>query len=141
MIPEIIAEFLKGLKDFLDFRKVAKKEQRELVDNALRAICTALNETEIYYKTYHRTKKRNSDTEDQLSRYWAAAAIPLRHIDRHFSNICEYKSAYWTDPEKWTDQEVRDFKIDLKTVRLRYNSLLMGPQRTNVAVQRRHLIG
>jgi len=132
----VIPEFIRGLKDFLDFRKSVKKEQRELADNALRAICTALNETEIYNKRYRRTNRRNLDTEEQLSRYWAAAAIPLRHINRHFSLICEHKSAYWIDPEKWTDQDVQDFKIDLKTVRLRYNSLLFGPRRLNVSVQR-----
>jgi hypothetical protein len=136
MIPEL----LQGLKDLLSFRKNAIKEQRERADNALRAVCTALNETEIYYQKYGRTNRRDFETEEQLSRYWAAAAIPLRHIDRYFSMICEHKSAYWVDPEKWTDQDVLDFKIDLRNVRLQYNRLLWGPRRSNVAVQRGNFV-
>ena len=132
----MIHEFIQGLKEFLSFRKEATREQRELADNALRAISTALNETEIYYQKYKRTNRRNTEIEEQLSRYWAAAAIPLRHIDQHFSFICEHKSAYWIDPENWTQQNVLDFKIDLRSVRLQYNRLLWGPRRSNVAIQR-----
>ena len=100
------------------------KEKRELADNALRSISHALTETSIYYKSFGKTGKRNEETEAQLARDWGAAAIPLRHIDRELSEICEYKSEYWLDPTGWDKGKANGIAIDLETVRKKYREKL-----------------
>jgi hypothetical protein len=100
------------------------KDKREIADNALRAVSTALTETCIYYENYRKNGQRDKEIEKQLVRYWSAAAIPLRHIDRELSEICEYKSQYWLNPEEWNQSKANGIAIDLDTVRQKYRSML-----------------
>jgi hypothetical protein len=100
------------------------KEKRELKDNALRSISTALRETQLYYRSHGREHQRNMDTEAQLVRYWSAAAIPLRHIDEELAAICDHKADYWLNPEQWSDEDVVKFGIKLENVARTYQKLV-----------------
>lgn len=129
----MLEQVIDKAQELLPIIGAMKKEQRELGDNALRAVSHALNETNIYYKSIESGKSRNEETEAQLVRYWSAAAIPMRHIDQEFAEICEYKSQYWLNPEKWTPEKVREFRIGLRDVgevymrKLRKESFLSKP--------------
>lgn len=101
------------------------RDKRELKDNALRAIVTALQETKIYYKSLERGSERNTDTEAQLVRYWGAAAIPLRHIDEELAMICEHKADFWIDPENWSNDQISGLGIKLEDVTRAYRQLAM----------------
>jgi hypothetical protein len=100
------------------------KERRELRDNALRSISHALDGTYLYYRDLDRGKPRNLETEAQLSRYWSAAAIPIRHIDEELAFICDQKSECWLNPETWDHERVKEVGIALDDVRKRYRGLL-----------------
>ncbi|EHP41243.1 hypothetical protein OR16_21131 [Cupriavidus basilensis OR16] len=101
------------------------KEKRELKDNALRAISMALLETKLYYRDRAKGKPRNMDVEAQLSKYWGAAAIPLRHIDQELAMTCEYKADFWTDPDNWSDEELERVGIKLEDVTKAYRDIAM----------------
>jgi hypothetical protein len=101
-----------------------KKDKRELADNALSSISTALTETCINVNRWKNIGKRNEDTEAQLARYWSAAAIPLRHIDQELSEICEYKSEYWVDLRNWDPSKTNGIAIDIESVREKYRARL-----------------
>ena len=101
------------------------KDKRELGDNAFRSISHALTETCLYINRYTKLGKRDAEIEAQLARYWSAAAIPLRHIDRELSEICEYKSEYWLDPRNWDPAKTNGIAIDLDTVREKYRAKLI----------------
>jgi len=100
------------------------KDKREVADNALRAISHALTETSLYVNKYIKSGKRDEEIEAQLARYWSAAAIPLRHIDTELSDICEYKSEYWLDPNSWNPDKTKGISIDLDSVRDKYRAKL-----------------
>ncbi len=104
--------------------RAMSKDNREMRDNALRAISHALNETYIYYRGLDRGQERNLEIEDQLSRYWAAVSIPIRHLDHELAMICEHKSEYWLNPEQWSAEQVSEFGIELEKVRDDYRKLL-----------------
>lgn len=118
---DIIIDKLRTLYDQISD---LKKTNRELSDNALRSVSTALNETLFYYKSLDRGSPRNLETEAQLVKYWSAAAIPMRHIDSQFAEICEYKSDYWLNPESWSPEKVKEFQIGLYDVRSKYRMKL-----------------
>jgi hypothetical protein len=101
-----------------------RKDQRDLRDNALRAISHALNETCLYYRDLGHGRPRNEDIEAQLSRYWSAAAIPIRHFDAELARVCEEKSEYWIDPDSWPADRVAAAGIGLDNVRRQYRALL-----------------
>ena len=104
--------------------RAMSRDHREVRDNALRSISHALNETCIYYRKLDSGRARSLEVEDQLSRYWAAAAIPIRHIDQELAQICEHKSEYWLNPEEWTPEQLSHFNIELAGVRDQYRQLL-----------------
>lgn len=104
--------------------RAMSRDNREMRDNALRSISHALNETYIYYRGLNRGKERDIEIEDQLSRYWAAAAIPIRHLDDELAMICEHKSEYWLNPEQWSAEQVSGFGIELEKVRDSYRNQL-----------------
>ena len=100
------------------------KDKRKVADNALRAISHALTETSLYVNRYVKSGKRDEEIESQLARYWSAAAIPLRHIDQELSEICEYKSEYWLDPNSWNPEKTNGLSISLDSVRDKYRAKL-----------------
>ena len=100
------------------------REKRELKDTALKTISTALNETYIYYRDLSKGKPRSLEKEEMLSKYWAVAAIPLRHFDQVLSDTCDKKSEYWINPERYSDEEIENLGINLKNVRQGYRELL-----------------
>lgn len=101
------------------------KEKRELKDDALRAVSTALTETCIYYRSLGKDAQRNEEKEAQLARYWSAAAIPLRHIDEELAGICENKAEYWLNPEGWSNEEILQYGIKLEDVKQAYRQMAM----------------
>lgn len=112
----MIEYLLDKLERFVELYHEKKKEERQLADDALRAVLLALNETEIYYARRERGAPRSEDSEMQLSRLWSAASIPLRHIDVSFSDICDHKSRFWLNPDDWEEKKVAKYKIRLTTL-------------------------
>lgn len=116
----MIKEILDGLSKILGPIATLSKERRELKDSALRAISTALNETYLYYRDINRGSPINRDREAQLSKYWSAAAIPMRHFDESLASICEHKSDYWINPESYDSNQIEELGIALDDVRQAY---------------------
>lgn len=116
----MIKEILDALSKLLGPIATLSKDQRELKDTALRAISIALDETYLYYRDLEGDRRRNLDREAQLVKYWSAAAIPLRHFDRNLSDICDYKSEYWINPNNYSNDEIISMGIELNSVREAY---------------------
>lgn len=100
------------------------KDKRDLQDNALRAISFALQETKIYYRDLEVGKERSQETENQLVKYWSAAAIPLRHIDRELAINCEDKAEYWINPERFSNEDIKEMGIRLTDLSAAYRKLV-----------------
>lgn len=121
----MIKEILDGLSKILGPIATLSKDRRELKDSALRAISTALNETYLYYRDINRGSPKNPEREAQLSKYWSAAAIPMRHFDANLASICEHKSDYWINPESYDNNQIEELGIALGDVRQAYRRHLM----------------
>lgn len=115
------------------------REKRELQDNALRAISHALHETQIYYAGLRRGNEIDREIEKQLSRYWSAAAIPLRHIDRDLAMLCEEKSNYWICPEEWRGDNVTKISIQLDNLADAYRRLIKPGYKRAAVVNRNEM--
>jgi hypothetical protein len=117
-------DFLEGLTKILGPIATLSKDRRELKDSALRAISNALDETYLYYRDLEHGSKRNAEREAQLSKYWSAAAIPMRHFDPRLSTICDSKSEFWVDPLTYDKERIKKSGIALDDVRQAYRKLL-----------------
>jgi hypothetical protein len=120
----MIKEILDGLSKILGPIATLSKDRRELKDSAFRAISNALDETFLYYRDINNGGQRNLEREALLSKYWSAAAIPMRHFDEQLSNICEHKSEYWVNPDNYDDNDIEQLGIRLDDVRQAYRKML-----------------
>lgn len=119
-----LSEIIGGLFEIVPNLLALPKERRELRDNALRGILVALDETYLYYRDIERGKGKDEDREALLARYWSAAAIPMRHIDRELARRCDEKAEYWLSPDRYDSNAVRELGIGLESVRNAYRTLL-----------------
>ena len=117
-------ELIELLTSNLGSIATASKENEKKKDLALRAVSCALDETYLYYRDMKNGHLKDRDREAQLVKLWSAAAIPLRHFDLKLANICDKKSEYWIDPERYTDDDVEKLGIKLGDVRGAYRKLM-----------------
>ena len=120
----MILEVIEGIVNLLGPVATLTKERRELKDSALRAISTALDETYLYFRDLGKGSNRNLDRESQLTKYWSAAAIPMRHFDENLADICDKKAEYWVNPENYSNEEISELGIELGEVRQAYRKML-----------------
>lgn len=121
----MIQQILDGLIKLLGPLATLSKDKRDLKDTALRAISNALDETFLYYRDIENGSPRNKERESLLVKYWSAAAIPIRHLDLKLSRICEDKSEYWLNPEKYKVEDINKLGIGLEEVRKAYRNILL----------------
>lgn len=120
MLEFIVTQFSALIKPLQEL----SKDKRDLRDNALRAISHALTETYLYYRDLDKGKPKSPDIERQLANYWAAAAIPLRHIDQDLAMTCEFKAEYWVNSDNWTEDQIHEHGIALDGLKQTYRKLL-----------------
>lgn len=114
-----LSAILSGLIKIFGSITTIGKDRRELKDSALRAINTALVETYLYYRDV-KPESRDLDREAILVKYWAAAAIPIRHFDSELADICSLKADYWLNPQNYNDNQIVELGIELDNVRQAY---------------------
>lgn len=107
--------------DWID--KVARRHER--ADAAVKAVLLALNETKAYLADWERGAK-SRERELVLVRLWTDAAVAIRRKDRDFAHQLQAKAEYWTDPEKWSSEDVRRVGIQIDAIAGRARSLLGG---------------
>jgi len=126
-MPELItiaALFDKSLAVFNLVRE-GKKQKNEKMDHALFALYTALNETKSYVEKLASGKRRNRKSEFALAKLWHDASIPLRYIDLELAERCFIKGSYWLEPEVWSENRIRDNKIDIENMIKSIKELLL----------------
>jgi hypothetical protein len=108
---------------FFEHASSVAQDRRETYDRALKSVSYALHETYLYYRDIDH-HPRDPERERHLCHLWAAAAVPVRHLDIDLAAICEYKAEYWVNPDNWSMDDIRTHLIQLAEIRDRYRSLL-----------------
>ncbi len=100
------------------------KERRDVADSALLAISVALRETSLYLAHVRDGGDPDRSQEEQLARNWAAAAVPIRHLDRGLAEKCQHKCELWTNPDNWNLAKMTQYGHDIESIKERYAELL-----------------
>jgi len=119
-----ISQVIDGIVMLLGPVATLSKDNNVLKCNALRAISTALDETYLYFRDLNKCSNRNLDRESQITKYWSAAAIPIRHFDEELANNCDYEAEHWVNPENYTDEQLSELIKELVEVRNAYIKML-----------------
>ncbi len=117
----VMTDSIGQLGGWLD--RLAKGQER--ADAAVKAVLLALNETKAYVADW-KSGQRVRERELLLVRLWTDAAVAVRRKDRDFAHQLQMKAQYWTDPERWTPEDVKRAGIQIDAVSDLARSLLGG---------------
>jgi hypothetical protein len=111
---------LKGTADYAAkvIGKIARanKETREQWKTAVSRLQKAVLQTKLYVSALDRGEPMNRRTEHRLVALWGDAATEFYDLDGSLASRLQLKAEYWTQPEGWTSQQVRDAGIALDHV-------------------------
>ena len=111
-----------GVREWFKDLREGRAGHRTRHNAALLALYAAANETQIYVNrqapqfTRRPPPARDLAREEKLSRMWREASVLVREFDHDLAERCFDKGGYWTDPEAWSEQEIKAARIELKRV-------------------------
>jgi hypothetical protein len=106
---------------------ITRKERKdERDDAAVRDVLIALNTTKTYIARRDRGEAIDRDAEAKLVDLWTAAAVQIRRSDPDLAVRLQQKAEYWTNPENWTEEEVRENRIQIDQIAEEATKLLRG---------------
>jgi hypothetical protein len=105
-----------ALKALLEYFRDERHRREDKADDALAAIYAAANETKLYIQKTQRTGKSDRKEEEELSRLWTKAAVPIRYFDKDLADRCLLKGQYWIDPASWRVAEIVQFRIGIEEI-------------------------
>ncbi len=114
-VPILINAIDAALK-FVRLARDGKIREEEHLTQALNALYVALSETKLYIVSRKRTGKADRQKEEDLSRLWVQASIPMRYIDQDLADRCMLKGDYWADPGEWNDERIEESRIEIGRV-------------------------
>ena len=102
-------------------REGSMEEQRRF-RKGVAALSKALNETRIRLGRNQVTR----EDEEELSRLWADAGFAISQFDHELALRCDIKASYWANPERWTDEEIEEAKIEIGSIEKEIRGYLKG---------------
>jgi hypothetical protein len=94
------------------FNKKAQKKQKAY--EAIEAIYKAANRTSFYITM---NKNGTSKSNLELSDLWMETATKVRDLDKSLYVSLLLKAEYWSDPVKWSNEDVENTKIGLLDIK------------------------
>ncbi len=94
------------------FNKKAQKKQKAY--EAIEAIYKAANRTSFYI-TMNKNGTYKSNLE--LSDLWIETAAKVRDLDESLYEQLLMKAEYWSNPENWSDEDVKRTRIGLLEIK------------------------
>ncbi len=101
-----------GLNKILDYFQKERHRRSDKEQEALERLHEAVHQTTRYIKS----GENDSDREMELSSLWGQAAIAARNISKELARKCYIKRGYWTDPDEWTYEKIRETGISLDQI-------------------------
>lgn len=104
-------EFIKSIKDFLEYIIKYKGEKKEKYIDAIFLIESAANKTLYHIKTNGYTPSL------ELSELWLSVAKKMQSYDLELTEKFVAKSNMWAYPERWIEANADESIITLRQIR------------------------
>lgn len=111
---------------FFGLVRKGKLKLDERQDEAITILYDVLSETQTYIARLNHGEKRDSNVERELARSWRRASMQLRPIDPEFAKICFDKGSFWTDPDYWSNEDIKKANIGIDNVCRKAKEMLKG---------------
>jgi len=91
---------------------------------ALMAIYEATTKTKNYIASLETRQNHAKKKERELSELWINAGVTLRTIDSDLAQRCIIKADYWSNPNQWTDEQIKNSRITLDEIIIESRDLI-----------------
>ncbi len=119
-----LAQVAEGILKFLSVVSQRAEERTAAEEEALRAICEAVDETQIHLTAYREGNLQALEPSRELAALWRDAALKIRAIDPDLAFRLRMKAEYWTNPRSWTPARIQQARIRLDHVAARARVML-----------------
>ena len=112
MEPAIVISALSLISTWIILFNTKRGNLSDKERNAVSALNEAVNQTRIYLKN----KEESGLNPSHLSSLWNTAYRVLSEIDQDVARRCRIKSGYWSEPDRWTSDQIQMADITLKSM-------------------------
>jgi hypothetical protein len=113
-----------SLKDFFEAFDKNKLARNERFKTALKAVLTAVHETNLYLASMRKRKRHNLKEESRIAGLWTDAAVELLEFDKELAKKCELKGNFWSDPLEWNYKDINQVRHALDAIEYRIGKLM-----------------
>lgn len=92
------------------------KQKRELTISKLEALSNLLIENRAYLRDFAHQGVKDAQRELELAKEWRRVGLLFQDISPGLSEICDYKSDYWIDSDRYTKQKVNELGITIRNL-------------------------
>ncbi len=94
--------------------RAERKKERD--DAAVRSVLTAVNTTKLYLARRERGEPIDRESEAKLVELWTSASVHIRRTDSDLANRLQAKADYWTNPDRWSNEEIVNNGIQIDKI-------------------------
>ena len=111
----IVLKAFQSLGAWLDRFLKGRADRTEREKQAIRELLKALGKTKVYLASLKRSDADLAE-ETRLVELWFSAASAFYGINPELAQQLELKGEYWTDPDVWSDTDVREAGIHIEDI-------------------------
>jgi hypothetical protein len=120
----LLLSIANSLKSFIESIGKLGQEKKEKYKSALKAVLTAVHETNLYLAGMKSKRRHDLKQESHLAELWTDAAMALLDFDKELAILCEIKSDNWSEPKDWSYKEINQTKHALQEIEYRVRRLM-----------------
>jgi hypothetical protein len=113
-----------SLKGFIESIGKNRQEKKENFKTAMKAVLTAVHETNLYLSGMKSKRRHDLKEESHLAALWTDAAVTLLDFDKELAVMCEVKGQNWSDPKEWSYKEINQARHALRSIEDRVRQLM-----------------
>ncbi|WP_282125654.1 hypothetical protein [Marinifilum flexuosum] len=111
---KLLSAVSKELRAWVELFKGYSDERKLETKNAIKALSIAILETQSYLRKD--LNEKNQQAEEELKELWNNAHMELRFVEPRIADRCFAKARYWSDPSKWSRNEIEEYNITLDSM-------------------------
>lgn len=110
-------EYIKGLITglFECYNLWSKSKRRETIGK-INALSNLLVENRAYLRDFSHRGQSNPEKETELAKEWKRVGTLFQNIYPQLSELCEYKSGYWVNPDIYSERKVEELGITIRNI-------------------------
>jgi hypothetical protein len=111
-----INEALSAIAQALNSPQAQPRQSDDLRSTAIRRVWQAVDKTRMFLASVRREEASEMIPNPELITLWSEASLAMSAIDNDLADRLRMKAEFWSDPEYWTEDQIRQARIGIDEV-------------------------